>query len=188
MKKYGVTKHAVDRAVERLGYDRGSAVGCINNLMQTAHYIGDANDHNGKTSRIFDHIKSRVRLVVIDNKVVTVYKMHEGLAPIDATPSRNPNPINGLPDELKTVIKRKSGAIIVRHKRELRILTIQLAEKNLEIAQLELNRAKARAHKIIAVIDAKIAVARSEYASINEKATVIKSEIESIEKGVAAYV
>ncbi|MCP6682947.1 hypothetical protein [Bacillus nakamurai] len=182
MKKYGVTKHAVDRAVERLGYDRGSAVGCINNLMQTAHYIGDANDHNGKTSRIFDHIKSRVRLVVIDNKVVTVYKMHDGLAPI------NSQPINGLPDELKAVIKRKSNALIVRHTRELRSLTIQLAEKNLEIAQLELNRAKARAHKIIAVIDAKLDVARSEYASINEKANAIKSEIESIEKGVAAYV
>ncbi|WP_152600987.1 MULTISPECIES: hypothetical protein [Bacillus amyloliquefaciens group] len=137
---------------------------------------------------MFDHIKNRTRMIVDGIRVVTVYKMHEGLAPIDATPSGYPNPINGLPDELKALIKRKSGAIIVRHKRELRSLTIQLAEKNLEIAQLELNRAKARAHKIIAVIDAKITVARSEYASINEKATTIKSEIESIEKGVAAYV
>nr|WGD77732.1 hypothetical protein P5643_14035 [Bacillus subtilis] len=78
--------------------------------------------------------------------------------------------------------------MIVRRNRELRTLTIQLAEKNLEIAQLELNRARARAHKIIAVIDAKIDVAKKEYAVINEKVIAIKSEINSIEKGVAAYV
>lgn len=188
MKHYEVTRHAVDRAVERLGISRAQAGSHLRQLMQSAVYVGDQSNHEGRTAKVFDHIKNRTRMIVDGIRVVTVYKMHEGLAPIDATPSGNPNPINGLPDELKALIKRKSGAIIVRHKRELRSLTIQLAEKNLEIAQLELNRAKARAHKIIAVIDAKIAVARSEYASINEKATAIKSEIESIEKGVAAYV
>ncbi|TXK24511.1 hypothetical protein [Bacillus amyloliquefaciens] len=188
MKHYEVTRHAVDRAVERLGISRPQAAGHIRNLMQTAFYVGDLSNEHGHRTKAFDHIKSRTRLIVDGIRVVTVYKMADPLAPVEDNPTAGTPLITELPDELKTVLKRKSDVLIVRHKRELRSLTIQLAEKNLEIAQLELNRAKARAHKIIAVIDAKIAVARSEYASINEKATAIKSEIESIEKGVAAYV
>ncbi|XVM19368.1 hypothetical protein P5643_22010 [Bacillus subtilis] len=183
MKHYEVTKHAVDRAVERLGISRPQAAGHIRQLMQTAFYVGDLNNEYGQRTKAFDHIKSRTRLIVDGIRVVTVYKMADPLAPVEDTP-----PITELPDELKAVLKRKSDALIVRRNRELRTLTIQLAEKNLEIAQLELNRARARAHKIIAVIDAKIDVAKKEYAVINEKVIAIKSEINSIEKGVAAYV
>lgn len=156
--------------------------------MQTAFYVGDLTNEYGKRVKAFDHIKSRTRLIVDGIRVVTVYKMADPLAPVEDNPTASTPSITDLPDELKTVLKRKSDALIVRRNRELRTLTIQLAEKNLEIAQLELNRARARAHKIIAVIDAKIDVAKKEYAVINEKVNAIKSEIKSIEKGVAAYV
>ncbi|WP_432661337.1 hypothetical protein [Bacillus subtilis] len=188
MKHYEVTKHAVDRAVERLGISRPQAAGHLRQLMKTAFYVGDLTNEYGKRVKAFDHIKSRTRLIVDGIRVVTVYKMADPLAPVEDKPTANTPPITDLPDELKTVLKRKSDALIVRRNRELRTLTIQLAEKNLEIAQLELNRARARAHKIIAVIDAKIDVVKKEYAVINEKVNAIKSEIKSIEKGVAAYV
>ncbi|MEC1648218.1 hypothetical protein [Bacillus halotolerans] len=185
MKHYRVDPHAIKRADERLGIEKKQAANYLRQLMQTAYYIGDkSSQYGGLSGKVYDNVKARVRMIVVDDDLIkTAYKMKDPLGPIETEA-----PIAKLPDELKTVIKRKSDAIIVRHNRELRSLTIQLAEKNLEIAQLELNRARARAHKIIAVIDAKIDIAKKEHAVINEKVNAIKSEIKSIEKGVAAYV
>ncbi|MCY7751590.1 hypothetical protein MOB18_21250 [Bacillus inaquosorum] len=190
MKQYRVDPHAVKRAIERLGIAERHAANHLRQLMQTAYYVGDKTSrYGGIRGKVFDNVKARVRIIVIEDDLIkTVYKMADPLAPIEGNPIVSTPPITDLPDELKAVLKRKSDALIVRRNRELRSLTIQLAEKNLELAQLELNRARARAHKIIAVIDAKIDIAKKEYATINEKVDAIKSEIKSIEKGVAAYV
>ncbi|KYC77827.1 hypothetical protein B4090_3995 [Bacillus licheniformis] len=174
MKQYEVTKHAIDRTVERLGINREHAKGHLLNLMQTAYYVGQQSNANGRITKIFDHINSRTRLLVNDSAIVTVYPMAD---PLDATATE-------LPDEMKTALRRKANAMIRRIKRETRALNVQLAEKNLEIAQLELNRAKARSNKVIASIDEKISVLKSEYSELAAK----RSELTEKEKGVAAYV
>ncbi|MGL3988387.1 hypothetical protein [Bacillus paralicheniformis] len=170
MKQYEVTKHAIDRAVERLGVLRSVAPNHLVQLMQTAVYVGSNPDKRGGRQEVYDHHKSRVRFIVYKNKIVTVYKM--------------PEPLDAIPDEMKTALRRKANAMIRRIKRETRALNVQLAEKNLEIAQLELNRAKARSNKVITSIDEKISVLKSEYREIAAK----RSELTEKEKGVAAYV
>ncbi|MED2979517.1 hypothetical protein P4284_22920 [Bacillus swezeyi] len=170
MKQYEVTKHAKERAVERLNVSRTVAENHLVQLMQTAVYVGSTSNKRGGTVSVYDHHKNRVRLIVDENRIVTVYPMAE--------------PLNELPDEMKTALRRKANAMIRRIKRETRSLNVQLAEKNLEIAQLELNRAKARSNKVIASIDAKISVLKSEYSELASK----RSELSEKEKGVAAYV
>ncbi|QHZ45860.1 hypothetical protein [Bacillus sp. NSP9.1] len=174
MKQYEATNHAIDRAVERLGIMRIHAKNHLRSLMQTAYYVGERPNGEGRIAKIFDHINSRTRLIVDGNRIVTVYKMAEPLDSIS----------NELPDEMKAALRRKANAMIRRIKREVRALNVQIAEKNLEIAQLELNRAKARSNKVIASIDAKISVLKSEYSELASK----RSELSEKEKGVAAYV
>ncbi|WP_096436561.1 hypothetical protein [Alteribacter populi] len=159
MKEYHVTSHAIERAVERLGQTRSHARNHLVTLMQTAVYQGEQPNARGVMTKIYDHHRSRTRLVVDGTRIVTAYKM-EG--PLDA---------ESFPKEIRAAIQRKASALTRQYRKEIRSIETELAEVNLEIARLQLNRARARSPKVRAAIDVKLTRLRETYESIERKQT-----------------
>ncbi|WP_342468214.1 hypothetical protein NSS78_16365 [Bacillus sp. FSL W8-0920] len=178
MKQYRVSKHAEDRAVERLEYERHNAKSRLQQLMQTAVHVGTTKNKQGKNCEVRDHIKSRTRMILDGDLIVTVYAMSEPL-----TTSQT----ELLPEELKDAIKRKSNTIIKNKNRSLRALKIAVAEKNLEIAHLKVNLAKAKAPKTIDAINEKLSAEEVEYAALRSREEKLESDIKEISKFGALY-
>lgn len=178
MKKYTVTDHAIQRATERLGIMAEHATNHIVQLMQTAFYNGDTPSKHGGMAKVYDHYKTRTRIIVgEDSKIVTVYRM-------PATTSDIPQAFS---NDIRQLVKRKFAKAQREHKRIARTLEIELAELNLQIAQLRLNVAKARSPKVRATIQAKMNEIQSlfnvkeiELSSENESFSQIKSGTEAL--------
>ncbi|GIN10163.1 hypothetical protein J26TS2_00300 [Shouchella clausii] len=143
MKRYNVTNHAVDRAVERLGSKRSQAESYLNQLMQSAVYQGDTPNKNGGLTKVYDHHRTKTRLILDGDRIVTVYKVDGPLAPIEPQ----------LPTPLLAAVKREAAKLLRNHGRELRKLERELAEAELLLAQKRLNRLKTNNPRTKAAID-----------------------------------
>lgn len=122
MKPYKVTKHAVDQAVDRFGWEREGADFRIKQLMQTAVYQGD----DGK-GRIFDHYRSRTRMILDrkDDRVITVYSMESG-APVIETPT--------LSNAIAAAVKRELTKAGREFKRTQRAIQSEVAALYADLA------------------------------------------------------
>src|SRR5690606_16743953 len=122
MKPYRVSKHAVDQAVDRFGWERKDADSRIRQLMQTAVYQGD----DGK-GRIFDHYRSRVRFILArdNDTVVTVYSM-DTVKPVAETPT--------LSSAIAAAVKRELSKAGREFKRQQRAIQSEVAALHFELA------------------------------------------------------
>lgn len=146
MKQYKVTKHAVDRAVERLGWQRTGADHRIAQLMQSAYYQGEISHRDGKPRKVFDHHKSRVRMVIGDDgAIVTVYPMEDSASLLSF-----------VPDDLAQAIRKKAATLSRKYTKELRQVERELALTNVKIAEKELAKLRVNNPKTKAFIDAKL--------------------------------
>jgi hypothetical protein len=179
MKRYAVTSHAIERAVQRLGIDKSQACHYINQLMQTAYFRGVTYNSRGEAGRLFDHFNSKTRLVVSDDdRVVTIYKFPE-VETAQAIPT-------AFAADIQKTIQRKYNAAERDYKRQTRLLETEVAEMNLEIAKLQLNKARAKSPRTISSIEKKIAtiqpridVIANELNDVSEKFSRIKEEVGS---------
>lgn len=137
MKDIGVTRHAEQRAVERLGVEPVQARNHLKLLFQSAYYQGTTPSPRGMT-RIYDHHKSSTRLIVSagGSKIITVYKMPEGLS--------KPFAKDVDTEFLRPVLTRELRKIKRLHTRDVRSKEVLHAEALQEMAEMVLNRAKAR--------------------------------------------
>lgn len=177
MKPYKVTQHAVNRAVERLGLPAEHAKSHLVQIMQSAYYQGDQENHAGNTTKVFDHHKTRTRLIVDNDKIVTVYKMPETSTLIPSV----------FADEIKRLIKRQLTKAKREFTRNYRSLEINAAELNIEIAQLRLNHAKARSPKVKLSINAKLDELMTKYKRIESEIDKVTAQYEEIKNGAEAY-
>jgi len=143
MKRYHVTAHAIMRAVERLGLKEEHVEACLNDRMMSAYYVGET--HHGpskKDVKIFDHHKSKTRMIIgDDNVIITVY-------PFPELPTTQSTSIpEAFADDIRQLVQRKFKAKEREFNRKHRVLEIELAEINLELAQLTLNQLKAKSPK-----------------------------------------
>lgn len=175
MKEYIVTDHAKQRAVERLGKSEHNAAHHLKQLMQSAFYQGDSPRQDGSIAKVYDHYKSRTRLFVIDNVIITVYRFP------DAAPA--------IPfaDEIAQVIKRKFAKSERDYKRMERALSIELAEFNLELAQHRLSFAKAKSPKVRVSLTEKITEVETKASRIQFELDEATKAFNAIKEGAAAY-
>lgn len=167
MTNYIMSKHALQRAGERLGInDAEKAARHVNSLLRVAYKVGETyQEETGEMVMIFDHVKARTRILVgKHNVVVTLYKFDDVMFIPGA-----------FKDDVLAIVKRKYNAIKSEYVKQCRALTIELAECNLEVARLELNKAKAKSPKVQEQIQDKI----GEYST---KIKRIQSEIKSAEQ------
>ncbi|MDQ0270775.1 hypothetical protein [Cytobacillus purgationiresistens] len=178
MRNYIVTKHAIERAYERLGISRKNAAHHLNQLMQTAFYQGETQDQ-GSVRKIYDHHKSRTRIFVEDNHIITVYKFPEEAI--------TPQPTLPYIDEISQLIKRKFAKSEREFKRKERTLSIELAEFNLELATLRLNFAKAKSPKVRTNLVEKISEVETKAGRIQFELDEATKSFNAIKEGAAAY-
>lgn len=178
MKEYIVTKHAIQRAVERLGKAEAHAAHHLIQLMQTAYYHGEMAGPDGFTRKYYDHLKTKTRIVVIGDKIITVYKFPE----IEQTSNTFP-----FMDEVAQVIKRKFAKSERDFKRKERALSIELAEFNLELAQHRLSFAKAKSPKVRASLTEKITEVETMASRIQFELDEATKAFNAIKEGAAAY-
>lgn len=131
---YRLTEHAKKRAVERLGIAREQAVNYVNQLMRSAYLQGIEGSKDGKY-RIYDHHKSRTRIIINGegDTVITVYKFKE---PLNMT---------SIPvDFLRPTLEREKRKLRRLYTRAIRKLELEYAESLQELAEMAINRARAR--------------------------------------------
>lgn len=147
MIEYKITKHAVERAIERLEVTaempRPSVTSHIKMLMQTAVLQGEL--PGGKL--VYDHYRTRTRIVVAKetNTVLTIY-------PMDT--DKDGNPVERVPvitelheDNIvfkaaKDAARRELEKARRTFTRDSRSLQTKIAELGVEIAQSTLNKVK----------------------------------------------
>lgn len=160
MKQYKVRDHAVSRAVERFGWKQVGAGNRLVQLMQNATYRG-TQARSGGTSRVFDHYKSGVRLIVeSDNDVIrTVYPI--------------PSILDTVPTDLAQAIRKKAATLSRKYTKELRQVEREVTAMEFEIARRKLNKLRVNNPKTKAFIDAKL----TELTGLRDKLTARQSEL-----------
>jgi hypothetical protein len=184
MKKYGVSKHAADRAVQRLGILPEHASNYLNQLMQTAYNVGECgtNTKYGKGSEVYDHYKTKTRLIVSNDVIVTVYKFPE-----QEYVKQNPDIPSFFMEDIRQVIKRKFAKAEREFKRKERQLTIEFAEYNLEMAQQSLSFAKAKSPKVKASLKENISELKAKANRIQSELNDNADKFSEVKRGAEAY-
>lgn len=178
MKKYLPTTHAIQRATERLGIVPEQAANHLNQLMQTAYFVGTTPRPSGKQAQVFDHYKSETRLIVGDNdSIITVYKFPQ----IEQTLPQT------FADDIRQLVKRKFGAMQREFKRKQRALEIELAAHGLEVAQLKLNQAKAKSPKVRSAIADKLREIKTKIERVQYELDTATSDFAKVRTEVEAY-
>lgn len=181
MKLYGVTTHAIDRAVERLGRKREHAQHELNQLMQTAVFQGETGE-----GRIFDHYGSRTRLILAltKDKIVTVYSM-DTQKDTEVTPKSSVT--NAIIEKARVVINRELAKARRQFTTEARKLTLTEAELGVEIATLQLNKARAKNPNTQALIASRINDLKNVRQAVFAELVSVKERFEQMRKESENY-
>ena len=170
MKPYRVTKHAVDQAVDRFGWDRTNAESRIKQLMQRAVYQG-----NDGSERIYDHYRTRIRLILDRDKdtVITVYSMD----------SEKPTENSTLSSAIAAAVKRELTKAGREFKRQQRAIQSEVAALHFELADAMAKQARVyhpptveRIQRKIDAINATIYRKQSEIADFEAEYKRIKAD------------
>ena len=166
MKLYRVTKHAVERTVERLGISAEYASNHLIQLMQTAYYNGSTPHPSGKMTKVFDHYKTRTRIIVDDNdSIVTVYKVPE-------------EPMNIIPEILRPLISKEFRKLSREVTRNTRLLEKEIAELTVQMGERMVAKANAKNPNTRAIIQRDI---DEVVATIGIKQAEITQEIDRLD-------
>ena len=176
MSKYIMSTHALQRAGERLKItDSDRATKYVNNIIKNGFNVGEVlHRQSGNMVTMYDNAKERTRVLVgSNNVVVTLYKFEDALFLPGA-----------FKDDVLAVIKRKYNTLKTAYTRKSRALTIELAEWNFEVAQLALNKARAKSPKACEQIQVKIDECMTKVNRINFELDVIEREFREATNGI----
>jgi uncharacterized small protein (DUF1192 family) len=185
------TNHAIERALERLKSPQEQAKTQVSNwlktLMQTATYVGDKG--NG---RIFDHPNTRTRLVLDKNKdvIVTVYGMDDVEPSEEVTFSIEESAKHSestVMSKVRATIRRELTKAQRQFTREFRTLAERQALVQIEIAQLTLNKARAKNPNTQARIQSNIDVALGLFDEIGSAISELQAEFERTKREAQAF-
>lgn len=189
MKPYAISSHAIDMAVERLERKRAHAKNELIQLMQTARYQGESGE-----GRVFDHYASRTRLILADDtdKVITVYPMDsEKPAKYYDKPKVaievKPNVYNAIIEKARQVITKEIAKARKQFTTESRKLVLTEAEIGVEIAQLALNKARARNPLTQASIATRINELEAGRQAVFAELIKVRDKFESMRKDAESY-
>ncbi|ASN68050.1 hypothetical protein 8F11_15 [uncultured Caudovirales phage] len=173
------TQHAIERIVERLEQPQCNAENHVRKLLATATYQGETSNKYGVCDNYL-HYKSRVNIVVArDSKsVVTVYNAKEQPKSIATiTVSR-----------ISAAIKRELARMTTQLRREIRKLTEQQAQLNINAAELTLNKIRCKAPHTQALIQTRIDAIITQVEEIAQEVDAKLTQIKNAEREVSEVV
>lgn len=174
MKKYTPTLHAIERLKMRLGIDAAQASDWFNQAMKKAKYVV-SQKHSGKTQLVYEYAGF---YLVIDDSNHAIITIKPAASNVSSSP---------LTDKVTALVVRELRKAETQFKRLSRRADIELAEIGLELAQLALNKAKARSPKIQAVIEAKIDEKNAVVSEIKTRVEREADRLASLKKGADLY-
>lgn len=169
-----IEKHAIDRAVQRFGVQRENATKWIQTQFSLAQFIGEHDDSSGKRRRLYSNGFVLFGVSTRDMAIVTVYK----------------------PTTKSADIKRKVTDFVAKEVRKIqrklemveRESTIKIAEMRLEIAQVDLRKAKSRSDSVRLACDSRVSALNEEIRLITIEIEKTRAERDLAMKTHAAYV
>ncbi|MFJ7665283.1 hypothetical protein ACIQXW_23275 [Lysinibacillus sp. NPDC097162] len=175
-----VTKHAIDRSIERLGFQRATADNNIRQLLAVATFHGIGSSSKCPTE-IYLHHKTKTTIVISrkDNCVVTVYRDIE-------EPSQSKATITI--DRISTAIKRELSRMTTQLRREIRKLTEQQAQLNVSIAELTLKKIRCKAPHTQALIQTRIDAIITQVNEIAQEVDAKLTQIKNAEREVSEVI
>lgn len=152
-----IEKHAIDRAVQRFGVQREKAAEWLQAQFKLAKFIGETIDNTGATRRLYSNGEVLFGVPAHELAIITVFK----------------------PTSKNADIKRKVVDMVAKEVRKIqrkleqveRESTIRIAELRLEVAQVDLRKAKSRSDSVRLACDSRVN-------ALNEEIRLITIEIE----------
>lgn len=132
--KYMPSLHAINRAVLRYGVPSPEVIEWVNERMKDAIFVGKSDTHK----HIYESIDGIRMIIDVDtNAVVTI--------------------LNTISTEfLAPIMEREKRKLHRKYTRQIRKLELEYAERLTELAEMAINRAKARNPKIRDIIAERI--------------------------------
>lgn len=172
--KIFVTPHACDEAAKDFGVERAKAPSYVMSQLRKASYIDDIIGDDGNPSKLYAYQRMAIVVAPDSPTVITVYPRHQASA--------------SLRDPLEKVISRILKAAQRKETREVKRISICIAELSVERAQYELRRAKTTSKKLVAELSVKLIEVDAEITSYQAQIYEVKREKSMLAKGIVAYV
>jgi len=169
-----IEPHACKRARERFGVENDKAGNWIREQFATSVYIGDTFDKLGNLRRIFSNGSV---LIVVNAKELRVHSVYK--------PERRNREIRHKVTDLVEKEARRIGRKLEKIRRES---TIKIAELNVEIAEINLRKVKARSEAVKLACDGRIAALYEEIREFRILLESAEAEWKSAVYTKAAYV
>lgn len=186
MKRYNVTNHAVERVVERFGIRVTDARKHIEQILQTAVFQGTQVNEKGVSARVFDHYKTRTRLLLDMNSdvVITAYPMDDrSNGPIPPVTSSSK-----FTDAITATVRREIAKARRTFTATTRTLSEQHALLQIEIGKLTLNKVRCKHPGTQAIIQRKIGAITTQMETLASDIERTESEYKALRAEAAALI
>ncbi|SER88281.1 hypothetical protein [Psychrobacillus sp. OK032] len=182
MKTYNPTVHAVEQARIRFGVAEEDAKAWFNQLMETALYVTTQTPSKRKVYKN-SGIDAMIVLDPKDDVIVTILPKHgdgvKAKVKFSAT--------NAIISKARATIKRELTKAQRQFVREFRTLSERQALVQIEIAQLTLNKVRAKNPKTQASIQTNIDVALGMFDEIGKALDELRAEYERTKREADAF-
>lgn len=174
--KIFVTPHALERAVEHFGIERGRAPMHVMDLLRKSALIdAQMTGEDGATHRLFAYKRIAFIVAAAEDTVITLY-------PQEATTNAT------ITDNVAKVLMKVLRAAQRTEKRELHRLAIRKAELNVQRAELELRIVYANMNVVKRKLNEELAQVKAEINAVDAAAFDVKREKSTLAKGLCAYI
>lgn len=172
--KIFVTPHACDRAAEHLGIDRAKAPTHVMGLLRKAAFIDTVTGDDGSMQRLYAYRGTAFIVDADEDTVITLY------------PQNDAN--REVLDSVQSVLAKMLRSARAKEKRETRRITIEIAELNVERAELVLRAAKTTSKRVKQMAELRIGEIDAEIAQLERELREVRREKKNIVKSIAAFV
>lgn len=172
--KIFVTPHACDEATKDFGVERAKAPSYVMSQLRKASYIDDIIGDDGNPSKLYAYQRMAIVVAPDSPTVITVYPRNQASA--------------SLRDPIEKVLNRILKAAKRKETRDIKRISICIAEISVERAQYELRRAKTTSKKLMTELTAKINEVDTEIARYQAQIFEVKREKSMLAKGIVAYI
>jgi len=173
--KIFVVPHALDRAVEYFGIERGQAPMHVMDMLRKSALIDpDVIAEDGNPGRLFAYKRTAFVVARDTDTVITLYPQEKSPAPI----------LEGVAKVLRNAL----AAAQRKEARELKRLSVRRAELAVERAECELRKLKTGSVNVAKGAAERIAEIDAEIAGIETQMHEVRREKTTLAKGICAFV
>lgn len=175
-----IAPHAIQRTVERLGQSEENANRYIRQLLAAATYHGEGLTRQGNRAETYLHKKTGTTIVVAkdNDTVITVYRAEEPA----------PSIAKITIDRIANAVQREFKRMQTQLNREVRKLSEQQAQLNVQLAELSLNKIRCYHPPTQALIQSRIDAIKTQVSELATEIDVKLTQIQQAESEVKAII